>query len=166
MPVYKNHRSDKVKEFRVATFNVRGLNDEIKRRSLKEDVDRYGVDVCCLQETKIKDGIEESIDNYELCSFETGQKAYGLGFIINKKWSSRIHRKWKVDDRMAIIQLNPIIKDQKKDEKTDLHITKNEKRDKIKDKDKKQQTIHNDYKLLCTTLGLNENRSKNNRKIL
>ena len=115
-PVYRDYKSGKVdvKEFRVATFNVRGLNDENKRNSLRKDIDRYGVDVCCLQETKLKAGIEESIDGVELCSFPTTQEAYGLGFIVSKKWSSRIYKKWKISDRIAVIQLNPIIKDEKR----------------------------------------------------
>ena len=39
-------------EFRVATFNVRGLTAPWKRHSLERDLNRYRVDVCAVQETK------------------------------------------------------------------------------------------------------------------
>ena len=113
MDTYKRGKRKK-KEFRVATFNVRGLNETVKKENLHYDILQYGVDICCLQETKLKKGSFEQIKGYELCCFPTKQDAYGMGFMISKKWCPNIHKKWKVNDRIAIIQLNPEIKRRKK----------------------------------------------------
>ena len=41
--------------FNLGTFNVRGLTQEFKQEQLSHDMTRYGLDVLCIQETKIKD---------------------------------------------------------------------------------------------------------------
>ena len=48
----------KSKKFNIGTFNVRGLTSDIKKESLNQDIEKLNVDVCCLQETKIKKGID------------------------------------------------------------------------------------------------------------
>ena len=37
----------------------------------------------------------------------TKEDAYGLGFMVNGKWKNNIHKQWKVNDRIGILQLNP-----------------------------------------------------------
>ena len=96
--------------FSVATFNVRGLNDNKKKEDLSIDIDRYKVDVACLQECKIKDGIDEEINGKRLYVFPTVESSYGLGFIINEKWIDNVYRVWKVNERIAAIQITPAIK--------------------------------------------------------
>ena len=41
----------------IATFNVRGLCDDVKNDNLVIDMKRYFVNIKCLQETKIKNGL-------------------------------------------------------------------------------------------------------------
>ena len=89
----------------VGTFNVRGLSQEVKQHELKRDMVKYGVDICALQETKIKNGTDKIIEGYRLLSLETNQKAYGNGFMISPKYSEHIHRYWKVSDRISVLQL-------------------------------------------------------------
>lgn len=55
------------------------------------------------QETKIKNGVNSE----KVICFPTKEDAYGLGFIVNEKWKNNIHKQWKEDDRIAILQLNP-----------------------------------------------------------
>ena len=44
---------EKKEVFCVGSFNVRGLTDYHKKEELVRDKNRYSVDVCILQETKI-----------------------------------------------------------------------------------------------------------------
>jgi exonuclease III len=103
-----------MENFKVASFNVRGLCDNSKRDNLGVDMIRYGVDVACLQETKMKKGCSETINGCNLTSFPTTQDAYGLEFMVSEKWSDKIHKQWKVSDRIADTQRNPKIKNAKK----------------------------------------------------
>ena len=90
--------------FSIGTFNVRGLTKSYKQQQLARDANRYGVDIICLQEHKIKHGLTKTIDdNYNLIAFPTNQKAYGNGFLISKKLT--VHRAWKVSDRICVIQI-------------------------------------------------------------
>ena len=45
-------------QFYISTFNVRGISKEVKQQQIDEDQFKYSNDVTCLQETKIKDGLE------------------------------------------------------------------------------------------------------------
>ena len=124
---------DKNKNFTLGTFNVRGLTKSYKQRSLSEDINRYNIDICCLQETKIKENKDILLENGNrliTLGTETGNIHYGNGFIINKKWRESVNSFWKVSDRICILQLKTA-KSQNKDPKnptyqTTLQGTKNE----------------------------------------
>ena len=90
----------------IATFNVRGLSKRSKQQQLRWDMAQYGVDICAIQETKMKDGIEMNIDGYELKCFESKQKAYGNGFLVSPRFAPLIHKYWRVSDRISVMQFN------------------------------------------------------------
>ena len=93
--------------FKIGTFNLRGLNDTHKQDSLARDVDNYKLDICALQETKIENGLDISIgkNNHRLICFKTDSRHYGNGFVVSSKWTQNIHRSWRVSDRVSVIQL-------------------------------------------------------------
>ena len=70
------------KTFCVATYNVRGLKEEFKRACLTEDVDRYNVDVLCIQESK-SGATDCNIGANRLILFKSDSKHYGNGFVVN-----------------------------------------------------------------------------------
>ena len=78
--------------FTLGSFNVRGITKEFKQKQLAMDMMKYGVDVCCLQEMKIEEGIDKQVDKYRLISLKPENKHYGNGFIISPKWINNIHR--------------------------------------------------------------------------
>ena len=92
-------------KFSIGTFNVRGLNDYYKQIELVRDMESYKIDVCTLQETKVKDGFDKNIQQHRLISLKSESKYYGNGFFISKEWRNNIHRCWKVSDRIAVLQL-------------------------------------------------------------
>ena len=65
----------------------------------------YSVDVCCLQETKIKDVNNYGINDSTAIAFHSDNKHYGNGFAIVKKQKKSIHKYWKVSDRICVLQL-------------------------------------------------------------
>ena len=64
-------------KIKIATFNVRGLVDNSKRVDLTKDMESYHVDVCCLQETKVIEQIEELTGGYKIILVPSKQRHYG-----------------------------------------------------------------------------------------
>ena len=76
----------------IASYNVRGLTDKLKKAQLSKDLKFYDVDVCCVQETKITEGIETNIRNYRLISQKTNRMDYGNGFLIHKTLEQQMNK--------------------------------------------------------------------------
>ena len=91
------------------------------------------------QETKIKNGVNSE----KATCFPIKEDAYGLGFIVNEKWKNNIHKQWKEDDKIAILQLNPPdVKEPKKYTKTiNKKKLANELRMKLKKKNNNRNMI-------------------------
>ena len=106
LPEGNIEKDSKIHEMCIGTFNVRGMINSQKQRQLKRDMDKYGVDVCTLQETKIKNGLMKKVYTSNFMSFKSNQKAYGNGFIVSARFVNRIFKSWKVNDRIAVLQLN------------------------------------------------------------
>ena len=93
------------KRFKLATFNVRGLTQQVKQEQLSRDMKKYGIDIACIQETKIKETMDKDINGYRLMCTETNTRHYGNGFIVSPKWKHHIHRYWRVSDRVSVLQM-------------------------------------------------------------
>ena len=95
--------------FSAGSFNVRGIVKEHDRELLCKDMEQYRVDICALQETKVKDYVDTNINmsngEYRFISLSSQQKAYGMGFMISPKYKDLVHNYWKVADRLAVLQL-------------------------------------------------------------
>eukprot|EP00117_Sycon_ciliatum_P048136 scpid21182/ scgid34307/ Craniofacial development protein 2; p97 bucentaur protein len=88
---------------RIATFNVRGLTSNVKKQQLAKDLLSYRVDVCGLQELKIAEPFDRSIDDgYRLVGF--GQDAGhhgGIGFAVSKYFNEFLRKHKKLSDRVG-----------------------------------------------------------------
>ena len=93
-------------DFGVGSFNVRGLSSSLKKQQLADDLRKYKIKICSLQETKIKDDCDELAGDYRIFCLPTANRHYGLGFAIHNSLFERIHRIWSVSDRVAAIQIN------------------------------------------------------------
>ena len=49
--------------------------------------------------------MDTNVNNCRLICLPTENKHYGNGFIVSNEWSERIHRYWKISDRISVIQL-------------------------------------------------------------
>ena len=93
-------------KFTIATFNVRGLTQEYKQDQLSRDVNKYKLDICSIQETKITEDMDKNIQKNRLICFATGKnKSHGNGFLVSKKWADSVNRYWKVSDRICVLEL-------------------------------------------------------------
>ena len=93
------------KTFKLGTFNVRGLSQDYKQEQLSHDMSRYSLDVICIQETKIKELINIDIEGNRLICLESNSQHHGNGFMVSKKWKNNIYKFWRVNDRIAVLQL-------------------------------------------------------------
>ena len=92
---------------KLATYNCRGLSNDLKQSVLAADLKRYQVDICSLQETKLI-GIEASnvsFEDYNFYFLENSDIWHGLGFAVRKTLSTTINTKL-VTNRIAILQLD------------------------------------------------------------
>ena len=92
--------------FNLATFNISGLRQEFKRENLADDLKKYKVDACCLQETKLHEGLDTNVKNNRLLCLPSESVHYGInGFFVSSKFVNHIHKYWKVSDRISVLQI-------------------------------------------------------------
>ena len=72
-----------------------------KKQNLAIGVKNYKLDLCCIQETKIKVGSDINIGECRLITFSADVQHYGTGFIVAKKWANNISKYWKVSELIA-----------------------------------------------------------------
>ena len=80
------------KNLTIASYNIWGLTDKLKKVQLSKDLKFYNVDVCCVQETKITEDINTNIHDYQLICQKTDQKDYWNGFLIHTRLEQHIHK--------------------------------------------------------------------------
>ena len=93
------------RRFSVGSSNVRGLTEDAKKEKLVTDVNQYGIDVCALQEIKIKNAGVRRVSGSMIITFDAKNKHYGNGFVVPKKWQESIHKYWRESDRICVLQL-------------------------------------------------------------
>lgn len=89
----------------IGTFNVRSIGSDIRKEQLAIDLERYHLDVLCLQETKIENGVDQNVGDNRLLCFPSDSRHYGCGFLISERCKHLIKRTWKVSDRICVVQL-------------------------------------------------------------
>ena len=104
------------KIFKLGTFNVRGLTKDVKQKQLSTDMTKYGIDIACIQETKITLLINKDVNGNRLLCTESLSAHYGLGFMVAPRWKDHIHRFWRVNDRISVLQLQTNQSKQKKND--------------------------------------------------
>ena len=105
-----------MKVLSLATLNIRGLTEEIKKDHLASDLNRYDIDVCGLQETKISNGADVTIQGHRLICFKSECEHYGNGFMVNNRLVENIEKYWRVSDRISVIQFSSLEHDKYKSE--------------------------------------------------
>ena len=69
--------------FNVATLNCRGIKTKQDKIDIVSDIARKNVDICCLQETHIKE-----VENYTIRDNTSGE-IYNVQTLKTKKWPPR-----------------------------------------------------------------------------
>ena len=94
-----------IKHLNVVTFNVRGLTDDARKSYLEKDMDKYKLDIICLQETKINKHLDIPLDHSRFINFKPNCVHYGLGFLVNKHIEQNILNMVSVSDRICYIEI-------------------------------------------------------------
>ena len=105
---YKTVRLNK--ETKIATWNLHGkLEQQIQRELLVGDMKTRKIDIACLQETRWREDAEVYEGGGTIFNFagqdENKYKRYGMGFYVSNRWRNRIIGATRINDRIAIIQL-------------------------------------------------------------
>jgi len=98
-----------------ATFNIRGLGQSViedqskfsKRELLGYDCERYGVDICAIQETKVKHADKTDLSNgYSLLLYDQKDGWHGgVGFIISPRIVNYIVCTKYISDRVCFMDI-------------------------------------------------------------
>ena len=113
------------KQFNIATFNVRGLTKQYKQESLSRDMNKYKIDICCLQECKITEKSDKNLENgNRLILMGAENINYGNGFLVSKKWKESVHRYWKISERISVLQMKTSKSQEKQVTNKPLYTTK------------------------------------------
>ena len=89
----------------MASFNVRGLTEDTKKGQLVRDVHHYGVYICALHETKIKNAGVHRVNGSMIITSDSKNKHYGNVFVVPRMWQESIHKYWRESDRISVLQL-------------------------------------------------------------
>ena len=95
-----------IKSLTIGTFNVRGLCAKSKQQQLLEDAKKFGLNVCCIQETKLPHGEDGVSNGWRLVLLPGSCRHYGLGFVIAPWLNLRLVRCWSASDRVAAVQFS------------------------------------------------------------
>jgi len=83
----------------IRTLNCRSIASELKKQSIDIDMLDYNLDVCCLQETKIKQGSIVSFENCKLLLMDFTNVHYEIGFAIANK--VKVEKSVYISDRIC-----------------------------------------------------------------
>lgn len=100
----------------VASFNVRGIQNNFKKSELDLHSKRYEVYIIGIQETKIAEASEEMFKSgNKLMIFAQKQtKHRGIGFLICKRLLPHLTMSKKISDDVAYVELDIPSKDKDK----------------------------------------------------
>ena len=92
MSTSSGNRTERTTTFKLGTFNVRGLTQDTKQEQLSRDMNRYKLDVLCIQETKIKELTNIDIEGNRLKPIKTelGLRYVRVKSLNRKHWQKRV----------------------------------------------------------------------------
>ena len=93
---------------KVASINVRGMRDPVKREDIITQMETNGVDIMCLQETKIPDPCYEVRKGYTFASSSTStdREHWGVGLCYKNDIETYRNYYRQVSSNMVAMELN------------------------------------------------------------
>ena len=93
---------------RMATWNVRGMNDEVKEREIVQVLEEAKVDICGLTETKWKgERVREWQYGLGICAGvrENERAREGVCLMVSNKWKSKVREYGTVGSRIVWVRM-------------------------------------------------------------
>ena len=93
---------------KVASINVRGVRDPVKREEIITQMETNGIDIMCLQETKIPDSCYEVRKGYTFVfsSTSTDREHWGVGLCYKNYIEQYRNYYRQVSSNMIAMELN------------------------------------------------------------
>ena len=104
----RNEERKKAKKIKlkVATLNVGTMTG--KGREVADLMERRGMDILCVQETRWKGERARCIGGgYKMWYCGSGNKKKGVGIILKKEYVDRVVELWRVTDRIICLKMEP-----------------------------------------------------------
>ena len=95
-------------QFKLMSWNIEGLS-EFKEMETVDYMSRFGIDVCCLQETrKSKSDVYMSNGAWFILSGGDCDSTewHGVGFVISRRFKQRIRGFCQVNNRIASLKIH------------------------------------------------------------
>lgn len=93
------------KMLNLATWNVRGINNEGAVKNIIGEIKKYGIDILATQETNIKGEKITSIENYMWFNGGGEKNKLGTSFFVKADLKSSIVDYRRINDRMSLIRI-------------------------------------------------------------
>ena len=108
---HKAKRDVRHPRLRVASLNVGTLSD--REGEVVETLTRRGIDLCCLQETRLTGGIEANQARpivgkdsvYQLYWCGNARGLGGVGILLAEKWTDKVFEVKRFNDRVMLLKL-------------------------------------------------------------
>ena len=75
------------------------------QQQLFRNVTRYRTDVCAIQEVKVQQLLDTSLDNHRVIFFETKSPHHGNDFTVSLQLRNNVHKYRNVSDRVSVLQI-------------------------------------------------------------
>jgi exonuclease III len=109
----RNSNSDRNLSTKLATFNVYGgMNNQIQRELIYQDMVKFKTDVMCLQEMRLNEELALiNHRNHAIYGFPSRNNnphgKYSMGFIVSEKWTNYLNEDPRyIYDRICKIAFN------------------------------------------------------------
>lgn len=89
----------------IATWNVRGTYQVGALKSLVQALNKYGIDIAAIQETKQRDSEISQIDDYVFFNSTGANRMLGVGFMVHKKLKNMIVNFEAINERLCAIRM-------------------------------------------------------------
>lgn len=124
-PHPRNTKLSEKKITKIATWNIQGgIHNTHDKEIPIEDLVKYGVDICCLQETHSEETYyPHNNGSLLLMAIPEGtppRRRYGQGFFVSESWLPYLHGTRVFSNRISAIQFN--VATQKHNRRTRLAI--------------------------------------------
>ena len=93
----------------IGTWNVRSLNKDDKLEAVKREMQRYGLNILGISETKMKGKEDEEYDGMTILKSGGEENQRGMAIIFDQEAAKRITEVEKCSDRIMMAKVSHLL---------------------------------------------------------